>query len=51
MCSDVVISAPYGENGGVIYIYHGSLGGIVEPASQVQEIMEMCLARILCVAM
>ncbi|XP_062518283.1 integrin alpha-V-like [Corticium candelabrum] len=34
---DVVISAPYGSNGGVIYVYLGSVGGIIEPASQIIE--------------
>ena len=33
--SDVVISAPYGEGGGVIYIYDGSASGINEQPSQV----------------
>jgi hypothetical protein len=35
--SDVVISAPYGNEGGVIYIYSGSAGGIHEDPSQVVQ--------------
>lgn len=35
VCLDVVISAPYGETGGVIYVYHGSVSGIKESPSQV----------------
>jgi hypothetical protein len=34
---DVVISAPYGSDGGAVYVYHGSLDGIVEPPSQIIE--------------
>ena len=41
MFTDVVISAPYGSNGGVIYVYLGSVGGIIEPASQVEK---FCIA-------
>jgi hypothetical protein len=32
---DAVISAPFTPNGGIIYIYHGYIGGIKEKASQI----------------
>lgn len=44
---DVVISAPYGGSGGVLYLYHGSTDGLVEPPAQVRGVLYWAL-RVCC---